>query len=159
MILPFFFLHVYTYTSSSLIRANARIRSFAWVPGSGEVLWLGKSSANRGSGKTRCWGPGECKLCREMRRRAGCSQKSWIDSVGQGFKKNKKKQYGLQGEEHHISDGHNSNRTHQNPYTQPIMYRLDKKRKRKHFTSPTLALLLSSAAAAARHHGPCAQVL
>lgn len=56
-----------------------------------------------------------------------------------------------------------------NPHTHPMKYKLDKKRKEKHFTSPNLALLLwfaaapavapAAAAAAARHHGPCALVL
>lgn len=64
------FLHEYTYgTSSSLIRANARTRSFAW----GRCL-VGKSSAKRGGGKTRCWG-GNAKLCMEMQQRSRLQSK------------------------------------------------------------------------------------
>lgn len=48
--LSFFYVHVYTYTSSSLIRANARIRSFVWVPGSGR-----RPLVREKLGKSRQW--------------------------------------------------------------------------------------------------------
>lgn len=57
--LSFFYVHVYTYTSSSLIRANARIRSFAWVPGSGDDLWLGKARQIEAVGKPGAGGRGD----------------------------------------------------------------------------------------------------